>query len=70
MIYTMVKLQDVTCKKALPLILAPEHIEALDRYGFPGVYIDDEFTAGIEIEEVLSPEVKSQDLNLAQSLCS
>ena len=50
------------------LILAPEHIEALDRYGFPGVYIDDEFTAGIEIEEVLSPEVKSQVLNLVHDL--
>lgn len=45
-------------------ILSKEHIENLDNYGFPGVYIDDEFTAGTEIEQVLSPEIKCRVLKL------
>jgi len=49
------------------LILDKEYIANLEELGFPGVYIDDKFTAGIEIEEVLSPEVKCQALKLVQN---
>ena len=38
------------------LILDKDYIKALGDLGFPGVYIDDEFTEGIRIQEVVSPD--------------
>lgn len=46
------------------LILNKKYIESLGEYGFPGVYIDDEFTVGIEIEQVLNPEIKCHALKV------
>ena len=45
-------------------ILNRKYIDALGKYGFPGVYIDDEFTVGIEIEQVLSPEIRCHTLKM------
>lgn len=45
-------------------ILSTEYITNLDGFGFQGAYIDDEFTSGIEIQEVLQPEVRSEALKL------
>lgn len=50
------------------LLLSPEYISNLEFLGFPGVYIDDEFTRGIEIQQILSPQVRSQALNVAHDL--
>jgi HD-GYP domain-containing protein (c-di-GMP phosphodiesterase class II) len=50
------------------LILSEEYISNLEFLGFPGAYIDDEFTKGIEIQQVLSPEIRSQALKLIHDL--
>lgn len=50
------------------LILSPEYIRGLDEQGFPGVYIDDEFSEGIEIHEVIRPEVKREALGIISSM--
>ena len=50
------------------LILSPEYIKGLDDQGFPGVYIDDELSAGIEIHEVIRPEVKREALGIINSM--
>ena len=34
------------------LLLSEEYISNLEFLGFPGIYIDDEFTQGIEIQQV------------------
>ena len=41
------------------LLLSEEYISNLEFLGFPGIYIDDEFTQGIEIQQVLNPQVRS-----------
>lgn len=46
------------------LLLNAEYISHLEFLGFPGVYIDDEFTRGIEIQEVLSPQIRSAALEM------
>ena len=43
-------------------ILNPEYISNLENLGFQGVYIDEDFTRGIEIKEVLQPEVRREAL--------
>lgn len=50
------------------LILNAEYISSLEFLGFPGIYIDDEFTRGIEIQEVISPEIRSQALRMVHDL--
>ena len=35
------------------LLLTSEYISNLEFLGYPGIYIDDEFTCGIEIQQVL-----------------
>lgn len=52
------------------LLLTAEYISSLEFLGFPGIYIDDEFTRGIEIQQVLAPQVKSQALKLVHDLFS
>ena len=36
------------------------HIDALQRLGYPGVYIDDDFSSGIEIQELVNHETKNK----------
>lgn len=50
------------------LLLSEEYISNLEFLGFPGIYIDDEFTRGIEIQQVISPQIRSQALNLVHDL--
>ena len=50
------------------LLLNEEYISSLEFLGFPGIYIDDEFTRGIEIQEILKPEVRSQALKMVHDL--
>ncbi len=50
------------------LILNAEYAERLDGWGIPGVYIDDEFTEDIEIEQVLRPEVKKRAVKMVRDL--
>lgn len=50
------------------LLLSEEYISHLEFLGFPGVYIDDEFTRGIEIQEVISPQIRSQALKMVHEL--
>lgn len=42
------------------LILTEEFIKSLAEMGFPGVYIDDDFTKGIVIQEVINPQVRKE----------
>lgn len=50
------------------LLLNAEYISNLEFKGFPGIYIDDEFTRGIELQEVICPQVKSQALKVVYEL--
>lgn len=50
------------------LLLSAEYISNLEFLGYPGIYIDDEFTRGIEIQEVLSPQVRSKALKMLHDL--
>lgn len=50
------------------LLLNAEYISHLEFLGFPGVYIDDDFTRGIEIQEVLSPQIRSAALGMVHEL--
>lgn len=43
-------------------ILDQRAIMELSRLGYPGIYIDDEFTHGIVIQEVISPEIRRESL--------
>ena len=52
------------------LLLNEEYISNLEFLGFPGIYIDDEFTQGIEIQQVISPQVRSQALKMVHDLFS
>lgn len=50
------------------LLLSAEYISNLEFLGFPGIYVDDEFTRGIEIQEVISPQVRNQALRMVHDL--
>lgn len=50
------------------LILNEEHIANLVSLGFPGIYIDDEFTENLIIPQVIRPEVKSEALKKVHDL--
>lgn len=50
------------------LILNEEYIAGLRELGFQGVYIDDDFTEDIRIEEVLRPEIKREAVKMVHEL--
>lgn len=50
------------------LVLTSENISNLEFLGFPGTYIDDEFTRGIEIQQILTPQIRSQALKLVHDM--
>lgn len=52
------------------LLLSEEYISNLEFLGFPGIYIDDKFTQGIEIQQILSPQIRSQALKMVYELFS
>lgn len=49
-------------------ILNKEYIANLKIMGYPGVYIDDDFSEDIEVEEVIKPEIKSRALKIVHSI--
>ena len=49
-------------------VLTEDHIENLDRLGYPGLYIDDKFSEDIEVAEVIKPEIKGKALELVHAL--
>lgn len=49
-------------------ILNNEYARNLDTMGFQGVYIDDDFSEDIEVEEVIKPAIKSRALKLVHVL--
>lgn len=50
------------------VILSHEYISNLNYLGFQGAYIDEKFTRGLEIQEVLQPEVKREALKLVTDM--
>ena len=53
---------------AKDLFLNQEYIKNLDEMGFPGAYINDQFSEGIEIVQVIQPEIKREALSIVNSL--
>lgn len=49
-------------------ILSHEYISNLSYLGFQGAYIDESFTRGLEIQEILQPEVKREALKLVTQM--
>lgn len=49
-------------------ILNNEYIVNLETMGYPGVYIDDDFSEDIEVEEVIKPVIKSCALKIVHAL--
>lgn len=49
-------------------ILDEESIRLLEEWGFPGVYVDDEFTDSIEVETVIRPEIQAEALKLISNM--
>lgn len=50
------------------LILNEEYIRGLLHQGFPGIYIDDEFSEELVIPQIIRPEVKREALKLVHDL--
>ena len=50
------------------ILLTEEQISNLEFLGIPGVYVDDEFSRGIEIQQIVSPEVRRQALKIVYDL--
>lgn len=50
------------------LLLTAETISNLEFWGFPGIYIDDEFTCGVEIQQILNPQVRSRALKMVHDM--
>lgn len=50
------------------LVLNEEYIGNLEQLGFPGIYIDDEFSEELIIPEVIRPEVKREALKKVHTL--
>lgn len=50
------------------VILSNEYISNLSYLGFQGAYIDESFTRGLEIQEILQPEVKREALHLVTQI--
>jgi len=51
-------------------VLKQGYIDALQEMGFPGIYIDDEFSKGINIREVIDPEMRNNAIVAVQELFS
>lgn len=49
-------------------ILNEQYIEKLETLGFHGIYIDDEFSEDIQIEQILKPELRSRALSVIHAL--
>ena len=50
------------------LVLSEENISYIAFLGIPGVYIDDDFTKDIQIEEIVRPEIRQQAVSLVQEI--
>lgn len=50
------------------LILNDEYIRDLLSLGFPGIYIDDEFSEDLQIPQVIRPEVRQEALRIVHDL--
>lgn len=50
------------------LILNNDYLQQLLKLGFPGIYIDDEFTEDLMITEVIRPELKREALKMVHDL--
>ncbi len=50
------------------MILNHDYIKGLTELKFPGIYIDDEFTEDIRVEQILRPEVKQEALRMVHDL--
>ncbi len=50
------------------LVLNNDSLQELLRLGFPGIYIDDEFTEDLRITEVVRPELKREALKMVHDL--
>ena len=50
------------------LYLSNEHVQKLHELGFPGIYIEDDFTENLMIPQVIRPELKSEALKMVHSL--
>ena len=50
------------------LFLNQEYICNLIELGFPGAYINDEFSEGIEIVQIIQPEIKREALGIVSTL--
>ncbi|MCR4955822.1 MAG: HD-GYP domain-containing protein [Lachnospiraceae bacterium] len=50
------------------LLLNDEYLNSLEVLGFPGVYIDDEYSEDVEIREVIRPEVKREALSIISKM--
>ena len=48
--------------------LTPENISYIAYLGVPGIYIDDEFSADIQVKEVIRPEIKQTALSLVKNI--
>ncbi len=49
-------------------ILDGKYRTDLEKLGFQGIYIDDEFSEDIEIEQIIKPEIRSQALSVIYAL--
>ena len=50
------------------VILNHDNLQQLLKLGFPGIYIDDEFTEDLMIAQVIRPEVKREALKMVHDL--
>jgi len=52
------------------VVLKQNHIEALQELGYPGIYIDDEFSKDINIVEIVDPVIRNNAIVALQGLFS
>ena len=52
------------------LIINEKCLKKLESWGFPGVYIDDEFSSIVEIETIIRPEIQKQALEMTSQIFS
>lgn len=50
------------------LVLNDDSLQQLLQLGFPGIYIDDEFTEDLRIEQVIRPQLKREALKMVHDL--
>jgi len=49
-------------------VLKQGYIDALQEIGYPGIYIEDDFSKGIEVREVIDPEMRNNAIVAVQGL--